>query len=251
MSSKKKISCFTALLALCMCCVIGIKASAGSVAVTVKPDIQGEAVNVTIAGEKWDGQNVSLVLYIPGYDATAKNLAANAGYISYVGQVKVSGQTQVKIPLKGKVEKGLYTLVLGAKSGKVTKTFSFYPENTPVPTATPLAKQGGNVTPSPTQKNTSKVSVKKPSIKVKAGKKSATISWKKDSKAKGYKVYMATKKKGKYKVVATIKKNKTVKVTVKKLKKGKRYYFKVAAYQIIQNKKVTGKASAVKSVKIK
>lgn len=77
------------------------------------------------------------------------------------------------------------------------------------------------------------------------------LSWKKDKSAKGYKVYMSEKKKGKYKAVATIKKNKTVKATIKKVKKGRKYYFKVAAFNKNGKKKVIGKSSAVKTVKVK
>lgn len=90
-----------------------------------------------------------------------------------------------------------------------------------------------------------------PKIKVKAVKRSAKISWKKDSSASGYRVYMSNRKKGKYKLAATITGKKKVKATVKKLKAGKTYYFKVSAYKQSGNKKIAGKASAVKKVKIK
>lgn len=93
--------------------------------------------------------------------------------------------------------------------------------------------------------------MKAPKIKVKAAKKSAVVSWKKDGAADGYRVYMATKKNGKYKVVSTVKGSKKVKATVKKLKKGKTYFFKVSAYKNNGKKKIAGKASAVKKVKVK
>lgn len=242
-----KIKYLVALLAMCLCCVVTVTVKANASAVTIAPDGAGEAVNLTITETAWDGQNISIVLYTPGYDATAKNLTANAAYISYIGQTKVNGQTNVRLPLKGKVEKGNYTLVLGTKSGKVTKTFTFYPQSTATAAPSKTPEPSTTVTP----KTSPKVTLKKPSIKVKAGKKYATVSWKRDKKASGYKVYMSTKKKGKFKVVATIKKNKTVKVKIKKLKKGKKYYFKVTAYQTFGNKKVESKASVVKSVKVK
>ncbi len=90
------------------------------------------------------------------------------------------------------------------------------------------------------------------SLKLK--KKSADslkISWKKDKKAGGYQILMKTGKKGTYKVVKTIKKNKTVSFTKKKLKKGKTYYVKVRAYKMIGGKKVYGAYSSTKKVTIK
>lgn len=78
-----------------------------------------------------------------------------------------------------------------------------------------------------------------------AKKKTATIKWKKVSSAKGYRITYATNKtfrKGK----KTINVKGTSKV-IKKLKSGKKYYFKVEAYR----GKTYGKASKVKSVKIK
>ena len=80
------------------------------------------------------------------------------------------------------------------------------------------------------------------------------ISWKKDAKAAGYKVIYSTDKKFKNKKVTktvTIKKNKTVSKTIKKLKKGKKYYVKVCSYAKIGKKEVLGSYSKVKSVKIK
>ena len=60
---------------------------------------------------------------------------------------------------------------------------------------------------------------------------SLKVSWKKVKNAKGYQIYRATKKNGKYKKVKTIKKAKTVSWTNKKLTTGTRYYYKVRAYK--------------------
>ena len=49
----------------------------------------------------------------------------------------------------------------------------------------------------------------------------------------------------------TIKSGKTVKFVNKKLKKGKKYYFKVRAYRTVSGKKVYGSYSAVKAAKAK
>lgn len=71
-----------------------------------------------------------------------------------------------------------------------------------------------------------------------AGTRKIRVSWKKVSGANGYKVYRSTKKNKGFKAVKTIKKAKTVKYTTGKLKKGKRYYFKVRAYRTVSGKKV-------------
>lgn len=89
---------------------------------------------------------------------------------------------------------------------------------------------------------------------LKLNRKSKTaiqIRWKRDEKATGYQIYMKTGAKGKYKLIKTIKKNKTVTYTKKKLKKGKTYYFKVRAYKTIRGKKNFGSYSSVKKMKVK
>lgn len=80
----------------------------------------------------------------------------------------------------------------------------------------------------------------------KSGSRSLKVTWKKVSGATGYCVYMATKSKGKYKKIGTIKKGKTTKYTKKKLKKGKRYYFKVRAFRKSGKSMVYGPYSTVK-----
>ena len=57
------------------------------------------------------------------------------------------------------------------------------------------------------------------------------VKWKKATAATGYKIYKATKKNGKYKLIKTIKKSSVVKWTNKKLKAGKKYYYKVRAFR--------------------
>lgn len=70
----------------------------------------------------------------------------------------------------------------------------------------------------------------------------------KNSDAVGYVVYMKTNS-GKFKAVKTIKKAKTVKLSIK-LKKGKKYSFKIRAYKIDDGDKVFGNYSKVKKVKM-
>lgn len=101
--------------------------------------------------------------------------------------------------------------------------------------------------------NDTSVQVKKPA-KVKSlrtKKLSASkvkLTWKK-ANADGYEIYMKTGS-GKYKKVKTIKKAATTTYTVKKLKKNKKYSFKVRAYNKSGSEKKYGKYSAVKSIKL-
>ena len=88
--------------------------------------------------------------------------------------------------------------------------------------------------------------------KVKGAKKAVSVEWKKVSGVKGYQVQVATDKKfKKNKKTVTVKKQKTTKTTVKKLKAKKKYYVRVRAYKTVNGKKVYSSWSKVKSVKTK
>ena len=86
-------------------------------------------------------------------------------------------------------------------------------------------------------------------VKVTAKKKKLNVSWKKVSKATGYKLKVATNNKfTKNKKAITVKKNK---VTIKKLKPKKKYFVKVRAYKLVNGKKYFGKWSKVIKKKTK
>lgn len=102
-----------------------------------------------------------------------------------------------------------------------------------------------------TKKITVKVSPKKQTVKLKAGKKKAAIQWKKDTKATGYQIKIGTKKNLSGAKTYTVKSYKTYKKTVSKLKSKKKYYVKVRAYKTVGKTKLYGAYSAVKSVKVK
>ena len=124
-------------------------------------------------------------------------------------------------------------------------------------------------TPSPTQQVTqptahndtattlqAKNTVSKPKStnpkKVKAAKKAVSVEWKKVSGVSGYEIQLATDKKfKKNKKTVNIKKQKTTKTTIKKLKAKKKYYVRVRTYKIVNGKKVYSSWSKVKSVKTK
>ena len=88
--------------------------------------------------------------------------------------------------------------------------------------------------------------------KVKGAKKAILVTWIKVSGVSGYEIQLATDKKfKKNKKTVTIKKQKTTKTTVKKLKAKKKYYVRVRTYKIVNGKKVYSSWSKVKSVKTK
>ena len=102
-------------------------------------------------------------------------------------------------------------------------------------------------TPSKTVKVKAPSKVKLTSAKNGKGKK-LTVKWKKVTGAKGYQLQYALNKKFKKKKNIQTKKTK---YNIKKLKKKKMYYIRVRAYKMNGRKKVYGKWSTVKKVKIK
>lgn len=130
---------------------------------------------------------------------------------------------------------------------------------TPTPTVTPTAvpTKQPTVTPSNTSGNksvTGKVSNKKTLPKVnlrmlknKKGRK-LVIRWNTVKGAKGYQLQYALSKKFKKKKSIQTKKTKYI---IKKLKKKKTYYIRVRAYKMNGKKKVYGKWSKVKKIKVK
>ena len=108
----------------------------------------------------------------------------------------------------------------------------------------------------PTQPTQTSKPVAKPKSakfkKVKAAKKAVSVEWKKVSGVKGYQVQVATDKKfKKNKKTVTVKKQKTTKVTIKKLKAKKKYYVRIRTYKTVNGKKVYSSWSKVKTVKTK
>lgn len=93
----------------------------------------------------------------------------------------------------------------------------------------------------------SATTLKKMTIKVKAGKKSAKVTYNKIKGASGYEIYMKAPG-GKYTLVKTTNK---ASYTRKKLTTKKKYKFKVRAYKKVGKTKVYGEYSKVKTVKAK
>ena len=81
--------------------------------------------------------------------------------------------------------------------------------------------------------------------------RTATLTWKKNSKATGYEIFMSTRKSSGYKKIATVKNWKKYSYTKKKLAKKKTYYFKLRAYKKAGGKIYRSSFSKVKKVKVK
>ena len=124
------------------------------------------------------------------------------------------------------------------------------------PTPSPAPTPAPTSTPTPTQPTQTSKPVAKPKSakikKVKPAKKAVSVEWKKVSGVKGYQVQVATDKKfKKNKKTATVKKQKTTKVTIKKLKAKKKYYVRIRTYKTVKGKKIYSSWSKVKTVKTK
>ena len=111
---------------------------------------------------------------------------------------------------------------LGKYYGTITKTF--------------------NINPKPVKKIS----------KLKAGKKSFTVTWKKQAtQTTGYEIQYSLKKNFKKAKTYTVKKNKTTKATIKKLKGGKTYYVRIRTYKTVKGKKYRSAWSSAKKIKVK
>lgn len=91
---------------------------------------------------------------------------------------------------------------------------------------------------SPTTKVRTKGLKQITNLKGKANKKSIKLSWKKDNNASGYRIIYADNKKFYRTKCVYVKNSKHNSVTIKNLKKNKKYYIKVLAYKTL---KVDGK----------
>jgi len=119
------------------------------------------------------------------------------------------------------IGKASVTIVgIGSYNGSITKTFSIVPKGTSL----------------------SKLSVKK---------KGFSVNWKKQAKfTNGYQIQYSTSKKftGKATKIKTVKKNKTTKLTISKLKGKNKYYIRIRTYKIVKGKKYYSSWSKAKTV---
>lgn len=209
---------------------------------TFKSENYGD-VKVTFAVAKAD-QTVSVEkdAYTVTVGANSFNLGAKAATeLTYA----TSNDKVAIVDENGNVEiKGVGT----ADITVTAKADDYYNEAVKKVTITVNAAE---VKPSTTTTATKKVTVKKQTAKVKAGKKKLTVTWKKDKNVSGYQIKIATKKNFKGAKTYTVKSYKTYKKVIKKLKAKKKYFVKVRAYKTVGKSKVYGAYSAVKSCKVK
>lgn len=130
---------------------------------------------------------------------------------------------------------GKYSLI---KTIKNNATVSFK-DTTVKPTNTYTYRIRGYVTvngknyySSYTQVKKAELKMTKPQLKTAkvSGGTKVRVTWKRDAKADGYYIYRATSKKGTYKKVKTITKNKTVSWSDTNINTGKTYYYKIRSY---------------------
>ncbi len=155
---------------------------------------------------------------------TAKYEKAKLTYKASNSKIKVSSTGLVTIPAKF--------------SGKFTVTITSK--------ATTNYAAGAKVTVTvyiPTKPTISKVT--------NSASKTMKVTWKKASVAQGYQVQYSTSSKFKKAKTVTVKKQATVKATIKKLTKGKKYYVRVRSYYTVSSKKYYSAWSATKTVTIK
>lgn len=143
--------------------------------------------------------------------------------------VKLNGKTlkngtDYKVSIKNWTDVGTATLTvtgINAYSGSIKKTYKINPKGTSL-------------------------------SKVTAGKKAFTATWKKQTtKTTGYQIQYSTSSKFKNAKTVTVKKNKTTKTTVKKLKAKKKYYVRIRTYKTVGKKKYYSSWSKAKAVKTK
>ena len=151
---------------------------------------------------------------------------------------------------------GTYNIVVTAAGYNKTLEFTYTNKSDTTATkpsdATTATKPAATTTATkPAVKPVKKVTVKKQTAKVKAGKKKLTVTWKKDKNVSGYQIKIATKKNFKGAKTYTVKSYKTYKKVIKKLKAKKKYFVKVRAYKTVGKSKVYGAYSAVRSCKVK
>lgn len=197
------------------------------------------------------GQNLQLeTTFIPANakDAvTYTSLTPEIASVDQTGKITglKAGTGQIKVVTQGKEISQIFEFSVTNANATTAPTAITTPNVPVTPSVTSNPKPSTAPTKAPTAGKVS--GVKAVNIK---GKKMKVV-WKKVKNAKGYRItYALDKKFTKGKKIVNIPKN-SVGKTISKLKKGKTYYIKVQAYVKDGTKKVYGKPSTVKQVKIK
>ena len=236
---------------------------------TTQSDEESEVADVTgykaLLNDNYEGKELVDILNDKNYDwdiVTEVQKQNEDGTYTTISKEKTSEE---KDTLNGTIKvdsNGIYRVkktVYSGTSGLKPYRFAVYSNDVIVKDSNKQDNNNNSTTQKKPQtttqekQNTTKVKVAKVK-KLKAknlSRKKVRLSWKKVKGASGYKVYRATKKNGKYKLVKTIKNVKTVKFIDKKVKKNKTYYYKVSAYKTVAKKVVKGTASSKVKVVIR
>ena len=195
-----------------------------------KFEYTGNSITPTVTVNDTDDKLISSEYYTVTYRNKATGKAVN--------EVKEVGTYEVVVTFKDLYE-GQVVKQIVVENNATTDN----PTNKPSNPKTDNPNAGGKVP----AKVTKPAKVKGVSAKNNK-KKSLTVKWRKVKGVKGYQLRYATNKKMKKAKTITITKNKLV---IKKLAK-KKYYIQVCAYKVDSNgKKVKGKWSAKKAIKVK
>lgn len=202
---------------------------------------------------KWDdveNQEVLYNIYIDG-NKLAENLEAGINEKTFTINAGTH-QVYVESVLDGMGRSSqVFTVNVETETTQPPSTTQPPTTTKPIVVTDPTTKVTPTVPQNPTTKNNIRVSrpAKSKITKVIVGKKKISVKFKKVKGAKGYVVQYSLKKNFKKAKTVQIKK---LKATVKKLKKGKRYYIRVRAYKLSGKKKVYGTyCKAVRSKKVK
>lgn len=205
------------------------------------------SVTVTFKG-KYSGKKV---LYFNILPSKTSKITPTCGTTSIKASwKKVTGASGYKVELlnsKGKVVKSATTTKTAYTFKSLSKVTTYKVRVTAYKTIDSKKVYSTSYSTITTSTAPAKVTLSKVSV----GSKSATPTWKKVSGVSGYEVMYSTSSKFSSSKTATVSKGSSTKTTIKKLTKGKKYYFKVRAYKTVDGKKVYGAWSAVKSVKVK
>ena len=195
--------------------------------------------SVDISNTKFEYTGNSITPTVTVNDTDDKVISSEYYTVTYRNKATGKAVNEVK-------EVGTYEVVVTFKDlyeGQVVKQIVVENTNKPSNPKTDNPNAGGKVS----AKVTKPAKVKGVSAKNNK-KKSLTVKWRKVNGVKGYQLRYATNKKMKKAKIITITKNKLI---IKKLAK-KKYYIQVCAYKVNSNgKKVKGKWSAKKAIKVK
>lgn len=196
---------------------------AGTAIITAKSvdgsEVEG-SVKVSVEAAKIDISNVKIILD-SAYSYNGK--AVKPDFSIEIGNEELVKDQDYTVSYENNSEIGTALMVvtgIGNYTGTIEESFDIVPQDVKI------------------------ISVKT------AGKKKLKVSWKKVSGVDGYILYRSTSKYGDYKQIKIIKNSKTVSYTNTSLKDGKKYYYMVGAYKIIDDEVFSSQNCVPKGNKI-